>query len=328
EFLILLAELQKICPRNLENIKFIDGKAEITRNFTNLSQKNLRNKKFQSFNESVDIPTDSNASITIKYEIKQHTPAGQKLQMQPPTPLMFSEMSIEDPDKIWESVNSKLHSVFGYGEKLESQNEDDKRYCLLLLSVLQNWAFADKYPVDLWLKKAANTFGKELKQLRNFNEVQKPSIADALLSSDVEVSHSTNQLVISENNNSIEFGDDINSITMGINQWKKKDAFLNKIEKSLILGKLNHFFNLTKAYAALQKLVIQDPPRGNKSKTIKYKIANSILLGEKSTSKNFFKKMSLIVLQQFYKRIRRNENARFIVDNADGSDDSDDSDDN
>ncbi|CAG8747101.1 15866_t:CDS:2, partial [Racocetra fulgida] len=200
-------------------------------------QKNLRNKKFQSFNESVDIPTDSNASITIKYEIKQHTPAGQKLQMQPPTPLMFSEMSIEDPDKIWESVNSKLHSVFGYGEKLET----------------------------------TNTFGKELKQLENFNEVQKPSIADALLSSGVEVTHTTNQLVISENNNSIEF------------------------------GKLNHFLNLTKAYTALQKLVIQDPLRENKSKTIKYKIANSIPLGEKSTSK---------------------------IDNADGLDDSDDLDDN
>ncbi|CAG8849521.1 40663_t:CDS:2, partial [Gigaspora margarita] len=257
EFLTLLAELQKVCPGNLENIKFTDGKAEIKKNFANFNQKNLRNKKVQSFSELVDIPTDSSASITIQYDNNQHVSTCKQLQQQA-TPLMFSEMS---------ECEFEASLCFGHDEKLKSQNDNDKRYCLLLLSTLQNWAFANKYPQKILLEQIENfnLVGESSTNDDNIRQVKKSKlekeekdpkwqkIADLLLTSGVEVSHSANQLVISENNNSIEFGDDANSIKMGLVQWKSRDDFLHLTQNRLDLEKLKHFLNLKQAYTAYKK---------------------------------------------------------------------------
>lgn len=71
--LILFCELKKMCSGNLESIKFnSDGKAKITRSFT---QKNLRNKKIQPYSDIIDIPTNSDTSITIIYN---QVPTGQQ----------------------------------------------------------------------------------------------------------------------------------------------------------------------------------------------------------------------------------------------------------
>ncbi|KAF0515145.1 hypothetical protein F8M41_017393 [Gigaspora margarita] len=249
-----------MCSGNLESIKFnSDGKAKITRSFT---QKNLRNKKIQPYSDIIDIPTNSDTSITIIYN---QVPTGQQ------------QLAI---------VNSKLHSVFGYGERLKYQNENDKNYCLALLFVLQNCNFVDNYPVDTWLKKAANTFGKEVEQLGNFSLVQESSslavqfekransknsrqvkkqqiikvvkwekVADALRSSGVGVINSIDRYVATnERNNNIEFADNLNSIRI--------------------------------AYDSFKKLVEQSPLRGNKSKPIRFKKANNMPLGEKAISKS------------------------------------------
>ncbi|CAG8835732.1 43720_t:CDS:2, partial [Gigaspora margarita] len=62
-------------------------------------------------------------------------------------PLIFCEINGEDPDKVWESINLKLHSTFGYSEKLNTLDKNEKKYCLQLILLLQNWAFANKYPI-------------------------------------------------------------------------------------------------------------------------------------------------------------------------------------
>lgn len=120
---------------------------------------------------------------------------------------------------------------------------------MALLFVLQNCNFVDNYPVDTWLKKAANTFGKEVEQLGNFSLVQESSslavqfekransknsrqvkkqqiikvvkwekVADALRSSGVGVINSIDRYVATnERNNNIEFADNLNSIRIGLN---------------------------------------------------------------------------------------------------------------
>ncbi|KAF0431631.1 hypothetical protein F8M41_005369 [Gigaspora margarita] len=297
DFSILLSELQKKCPGNLENIKFNkDGKAaEITRNFVNSNQMTLRNKTIQSFNKQVNISADPNISVMIRYNNSQHINNTKidfssssmftdlQLQRQQQMPLIFREINGEDPDKVWKNINLKLHSAFGYSEKLNTPDENEKKYCLQLILSLQNWAFANKYPVRTWLEKAINTFGKEeLERLKNFESVGEPSnitvlskkrineeeskqiekskkskvekdgimvlskkqineekskqiekskkskvekdvkkwqkIADALCALGAEITEPTNHLVVSENNSSIEFGDNLASITSGFKQ--------------------------------------------------------------------------------------------------------------
>ncbi|RIB22506.1 hypothetical protein C2G38_2173820 [Gigaspora rosea] len=87
-------------------------------------------------------------------------------------PLIFSEINGKDPDNVWKNINLKLYSAFGYNEKLKSPDDNEKKYCLQLILLLQNWAFANKYPVRTWLEKAINIFGKEeLERLKNFESV-------------------------------------------------------------------------------------------------------------------------------------------------------------
>ncbi|CAG8715439.1 20155_t:CDS:2, partial [Dentiscutata erythropus] len=330
EFLTLLVKLKRACSGNLESIIFTDGKAEIKRNFTNLSQKNLRNKKVQSFSELVDISTASSTSV-IQYDNNQHIvdiPTALNTSViqynnnqhvstlqQQATPLKFNKMIGEDPDKIRKNINLKLYSVFGYGEKLKSQNDNNKRYCLLLLSTLQNWVFANKYPVDIWIKKAKNTFGNELEQIENFSLVEDSliptakwqKIVDLLLNSNVEVTRLTNQL--------------------------RKDDLLSSAQNRLDLEKLKHFLNLKQAYNSYKNFEKIHPKKANDSSTerktrhalrfMDWLLSENLVILESlvaaKVSPDFFKRMTAPIKLEFYKRMKRDENAKFEVEDSDDS---------
>ncbi|KAF0558059.1 hypothetical protein F8M41_011213 [Gigaspora margarita] len=252
----------------MKSIKFnSDRKAEIMRSFI---QKNLKNKKIQPYSDIVDISTNPDTITSTSQQLQQQpaAPISQQLQQQPATPLIFSELSGENPDKIWESVNSKLHSVFG--------------------SVVQ------------FEKKANGKNSRQVKKWKIIKVVKSEKVADALRSSGVEVINSIDRYAaINERNNNIEFGYNLNSIRIGLNQWVDKEVFLNKVERSLDLEKLKHFLNLTKAYGSrkiifkaktpydsFKKLIEQSLLRGNNSKPISFKKANNMPLGKKVTSKS------------------------------------------
>lgn len=78
---------------------------------------------------------------------------------------ILNEMGGENHVITWKNINTRLESIFGCDEILKVPEETQKNKYLEWIISLQNWTFADKYPVELWKEKAENTFGNYYNKL-------------------------------------------------------------------------------------------------------------------------------------------------------------------
>ncbi|CAG8850815.1 12450_t:CDS:2, partial [Gigaspora margarita] len=168
EFLIQAAKLKKLCPGILE-LKFNEnGSVIVTRNSSNLVKKPLRNKKntsnIKEKYENIDsyiLHNDEYEQIKIrlnKTEMKLMETQTELEKLKQERMIKLNEVGGENHVIIWKNINTRLESIFGCDKILKVPEETQKNKYLEWNISLQNWTFADKYPVELWKKKAKNTF--------------------------------------------------------------------------------------------------------------------------------------------------------------------------
>jgi len=62
---------------------------------------------------------------------------------------ILDKMEGENHTITWKNINTWLESIFGYDKILKISKKTQKSKYLEWIISLQNWAFADKYPVEL-----------------------------------------------------------------------------------------------------------------------------------------------------------------------------------
>ncbi|CAG8779252.1 13943_t:CDS:2, partial [Gigaspora rosea] len=183
-----------------------------------------------------------------------------------------------------------------------SQHIDNTKIEFLSSSTSTNLQLQRQQQMPLIFKKAINTFGKEeLERLKNFESVGEPS--SLIIQFKKRINNEEFKQIEKSKKSKVE---------KDVEKWQRIADMLyalgaeitestNYLVENLALAKLKHFINLIQAYSVLKELVVQDPPKGNKMKLIKYKKINNIPLGENSTPKS--KRGWILAKMQHYFKI-------------------------
>ncbi|CAG8702532.1 16337_t:CDS:2 [Dentiscutata erythropus] len=232
----------------------------------------------------------------------------------------IDETEADKDEQIWRKINSKLETIFGYQQTLNNPtDETQKKKYLSWIFALQFWEKSNKFPITHWVERAKTTFdnfsnevisdstvsvskkkslskkralsdenlsNKKFKYDKDLDSVAK--ILRSQMSKNKENYEETNQAIISMEIDcvEIEFGDSKESIESGLAQYFKRTSCIDKMECNLDYLKWNHFLNLIPAYDALIKFVDNDPPTGQKTRSIRDKKDNFIPLGRAACDKS------------------------------------------
>ncbi|KAF0433486.1 hypothetical protein F8M41_005059 [Gigaspora margarita] len=203
EFLRQAAKLKKLCPGILE-LKFNkNGSVIVIRNGSDLVKRPLRNKKntsnikeeYKNIDsyllhhdeyEQIKIRLNETEMKLVETQSELEKLKQEKMQSCTQATDKNSETNSSVLDKIldemggenhvitWKNINTRLESIFGCDEILKVPEETQKNKYLEWIISLQNWAFADKYPVELWKEKAENAFGPfEVQPIISLNKSKK-----------------------------------------------------------------------------------------------------------------------------------------------------------
>ncbi|CAG8834432.1 7554_t:CDS:2, partial [Gigaspora margarita] len=215
---------------------------------------------------------------------------------------ILDEMGDENHAIAWKNINTRLESIFGCDEILNIPEETQKSKYLEWIISLQNWAFADKYPIKLWKEKAKNTFASIIQRARDCEkeiETSKKNVdnkkREKLLTANNDLVHNNDENPADNDEDQtddddeqadieaeyvhIDFGNELGSVEEGLKTWSSIDNNIENVYAEVKLQRFCHFLKLYDAYVVLFQLAIKEPSSSNQKISIKQKKDSGIPLG-------------------------------------------------